>query len=96
MGRRVPILQTMDDSKQPFATEAATFEAQLPSLLGQHGGKFALVRGTELVGVFDTEGNALAAGYQKFGPVPLYIRQILPEEQKGSAPALVLGILMAA
>ena len=86
----------MDDPNRPFATEASTFEAQLPVLLKQHAGKFALLYGTELVGAFDTEANALAAGYQKFGPVPLYIRQILPEEQKASAPALVLGILTAA
>jgi hypothetical protein len=86
----------MDKPEQPFMAEASTFEAQLPALLSQHAGKYALVHGTELVGVFDTEANALAAGYQKFGPVPLYIRQVLPEEQKASAPALVLGILTAA
>jgi len=86
----------MDNPDRPFATEAAAFEVQLPVLLKQHAGKFALFYGTVLVGVFDTDANALNAGYQKFGPVPLYVRQILPEEQKGSAPALVLGILTAA
>jgi len=78
-----------------FARELATFEAKKPQLLAEHQGKFALIHGGELAGIFDTDVNALQAGYEKFGPVPLFIQQILPQTPEQSAPALSLGILTA-
>ena len=80
----------------PFGEELATYEANKVTLLKSHAGKFALVHKSELVGVFDSEANALEAGYQRFGPVPLYIRQVLPEDLVQSAPAMTLGILSTA
>jgi len=80
----------------PFGEELATYEANRIILLQSHAGKFALIHKSELVGVFDSETNALEAGYQRFGPVPLYIRQVLSEEQVQSAPAMTLGILSMA
>jgi hypothetical protein len=79
-----------------FAQERAIYESKKPQLLAEHQGKFALIYGGEIAGVFDTDINALQAGYEKFGPVPLFIQQILPQIPDQSAPALSLGILTAA
>lgn len=84
------------DAKRIFAEERAVYEASKSQLLAQHQGKFALILGGEIAGVFDTDINALQAGYEKFGPVPLFIQQILPQTPEQSAPALTLGILTAA
>jgi hypothetical protein len=77
----------------PFGTELAVYNANLADLLKSHVGKFVLIHENEVVGVFDSELNALQAGYQRFGPVPLYIRQISPVEHVQSAPAMTFGIL---
>lgn len=79
-----------------FVKELATYEAKKSQLLAEHKGKFALIYGDEVMGVFDSEMNALQAGYEKFGPVPLFIQQILPHVPEQSVPALSLGILTAA
>lgn len=79
-----------------FSSELATYEANKAELLKSHAGKFALIHGKEVVGVFDSETNALQEGYKRFGPVPLYIKEILPEESVQSAPALTFGILSMA
>jgi hypothetical protein len=45
--------------------ELATYKSKLPELHDDQG-KFALVRGDALVGVYGTYDDALNAGYEKF------------------------------
>jgi hypothetical protein len=60
--------------------EIETYRQQLPSLLLEEG-KFALVHGRELVGVFDSYQDALTAGYEKFSVQPFLVKQIKAIEQ---------------
>ena len=60
--------------------EIETYRQQLPSLLLEEG-KFALIHGRELVGIFDTYQDALTAGYEKFGIQPFLVKQIKAIEQ---------------
>jgi len=48
-------------------TELDIFEQRLPDLLQSHRGEFALVHGTEFVGLFPTAHAALVEGYHRFG-----------------------------
>ena len=64
-------------SMNRLATELKTFGTNLPVLLGASEGKFVLIRGEEIVGVFDTQMDAVSAGYGKFGNVPFLVKQIL-------------------
>jgi hypothetical protein len=82
--------------KDIFAEEIATYNHHKGGLIKSHAGKFLLIHKKELGGVFDSEANALKEGYHRFGPVPLYIRQLLPEEGVQSIPALTLGLLSIA
>ena len=50
--------------------ELAVFEAQRERLLADHAGKFALVKGADLIGTFDTEDNAYEEGLKRFENVP--------------------------
>lgn len=75
--------------------EQAFFEANKAHWLAEHKGKFALIKGSTLVGAFDTQENAYVAGVQKFGNVPFLIKQILEEEPVTHLPALTLGLLRA-
>lgn len=75
--------------------EQAFFNANRAKWLAEHKGKFALIKGSTLIGTFDTPENAYVAGVQKFGNVPFLIKQILEEEPVVHLPALTLGLLRA-
>ena len=63
-----------------FAREAATYARLKPELLRTAEGKFVVIVGEEMVGPVDAFGDALQAGYRRFGPGPLYVKQVLAEE----------------
>ena len=60
--------------------EIATFKEVLPTLLGDQG-KYALVQGERLVGVYETYKDALTVGYDKFGLTPFLVKKILANEE---------------
>ncbi len=48
--------------------EIATYFRELPRLLAEgHEGRFVLIKGDQIVGIWDTSGDALQAGYDRFG-----------------------------
>jgi len=57
-------------------------------------GKFVLVKGSELIGVFDNAETAIAEGAKRFGTESFLVRQ-LTEEKDIYIPALALGLLHA-
>ena len=66
-----------------------------PELLKQYGGKFALIKGEEFVGAFDTDADAYKVGLEKFGNTPFLIVRIQEMEEKSWTPILQLGLLNA-
>jgi hypothetical protein len=51
----------------PLADEWNTFRRELPRLLAEgNEGNFALLKGTEIIGIFDTWEAARLAGLQKY------------------------------
>ena len=75
--------------------ELEFFEAHRAEWLAQHKGRFALVKGQQLIGTFDTAENAYVDGVPRFGNTPFLIKQILEREPIVHAPALTLGLLGA-
>jgi len=59
----------------PLAKEYAAFKRHLPQLLLQEG-KFVLVHGSDVIGVFDSYSDALTAGYEKFGLENFLVKRI--------------------
>lgn len=59
----------------PLAAELEVFKANLPNLLADEG-KFALIVGKELVGVFSSYDDALKIGYEKAGLKPFLVKKI--------------------
>lgn len=47
-------------------TESKTYERELPTLLDR-AGKFVVIHGDKIIGVFAAYEDALEAGYQKVG-----------------------------
>ena len=55
--------------------ELATYEA-MRAELAQHEGTYALISGDQLLGIFDSQGDALDAGYKAKGLDPFLVKRI--------------------
>lgn len=60
---------------EPLQVELETYEKHRDSLLGKEG-KYVLIHGAEIAGLWDTYEDAIQAGYQKFGLGPFLVKQI--------------------
>lgn len=60
-----------------FERNVQAYEQQLPRLLPNEEGKFALIRQAEIVDVLETEEAAMAAGYERFGGGEFLIKEVL-------------------
>jgi len=58
-------------------------------------GQFVLIRGDELIGIYETESQALSEGARRFGRESFLLRRVGNEEPVFTNPALSLGILRA-
>lgn len=65
------------------------------SLLKDSEGKYALIKGHELLGLFDTDMDAYQIGISKFGNVPFLIIRLTSEDESYWMPTLELGLLDA-
>lgn len=74
-----------------LTAEVETFERHRQELLGESEGKFALVYQDKIVGVFDSEKDAIGQGYERFGNVPFLVKQVVKVE----APETFVSSLLA-
>jgi hypothetical protein len=61
--------------------ELATFQAHLPNLLATAPGKYVLIHGDNIVGTWNTWGEAIDAGYERFDLGPFLVNQVVAEEE---------------
>ena len=66
---------------ESLTRELATYERHKDELVGSHEGRFVLIRGDEIAGVWDTYKDALEAGYKQFELEPFLVKQIRGIEQ---------------
>jgi hypothetical protein len=79
----------------PLDTELATFSKMKADLLRDHAGKFALIKGDQLIGSFDTAENAFSAGVERFGREPFLVRKVTEQEEVYRNQAFALGLMNA-
>ena len=75
--------------------ELKFYEEHRPEFCADHRGKFALIKGRQLIGAFSTLQEAYTHGIETFGNVPVLIRQILPADPAHKIPAFTQGLLNA-
>ena len=75
--------------------ELAFFESMKAEWLLAHEGKFALIKGRQLAGFFDSDEQAYATGLEQFGNTSFLIKQVLKEEPVQTIPALHFGLIRA-
>ena len=62
---------------RPLATELETFHRELPRLLDDgEAGRFAVLKGAQVVSTWDTYRDAIQYGYEKFGVEPFLVQPI--------------------
>lgn len=66
--------------KLALQQELDTYDKELPNLMDRIG-KFVLIKGDGLEGVYDTYEDALTAGYKSFGLTSFLVKRIEPAGQ---------------
>ena len=82
-------MATTSDSLQ---TELNLFAEKLPELLRQAEGKFALIKGRELLGIYDTELAAVRAGYERLGNEAFLVKRVVEAEVPLNFTSFNLGV----
>ncbi len=65
---------------KPLERELETYENKRQELLDTAEGKFVLIGGEEVLGVFEAEYDAVRQGYQRLGNVPFLVKQVVRVE----------------
>lgn len=81
--------------RSSLAEEIAYFEEHRQEWLKTYPDLFVLVMGRELVGAFSTFEEAYNVGVERFGNVPMLIKQVRESEPIERSPALMLGLIRA-
>ncbi len=61
--------------------ELQTFDHNRESLLGAAPNRYVLIRGTEIVGTYESESDAIDEGYRRWGNVPFLVKHLVPAER---------------
>lgn len=75
--------------------EIRYFQEHHESWKSQYPGKFVLIKGSDLIGTFDTMKAALDEGSRQFGLASYLIRRVGEVAKEITIPALTMGILRA-
>lgn len=67
-------------TESPLEKEMKWFEKNRKSLTEKHDGKYAVVFGEELVGVFDDFSEAFATGSEKVGSPNILVKMIVDRD----------------
>ena len=59
-----------------FKRERETFQKHKRELVADGAGKYVLIRNDEILGVYESELDAIADGYRRLGNVPFYVKRI--------------------
>jgi len=65
---------------KPLEKELQTYNQNLHNLLADEG-KYVVIYGENIDGIFESYADALKSGYEKFGVVPFLVKKISATEQ---------------
>ncbi|MDO8524496.1 MAG: hypothetical protein Q7R99_02610 [bacterium] len=61
----------------PLEQEIKTYNELKNKLLKESRGKFVLIKGSEMIGVYENKDTALSGGYKKFGNQEFLVKEVL-------------------
>jgi hypothetical protein len=71
--------------------ERQFFEENRAKLMKEGAGKFVLIKGRKLYGIFETKFDAIDSGYERFGNVPFFVHKVTAVEE----PLQIVSPLLA-
>jgi len=73
----IQITASGNESLKLYEKEIATYLRELPRLLaGGDAGRHVLVKGDEILSVWDTQADAIQAGRERFGIEPIFVKTV--------------------
>ena len=81
--------EVVESTIAALATELRTFKRHRVELLQDHAGKHALIKGSEVVGIFENDVAAAEAGYARFGLTRFLVKQVVAED----TPLMIMGLM---
>jgi hypothetical protein len=82
---------TVKNGQTSLAAELATFAEHRDELLGRAKGKFVLIKGSDVVDVFEDRMDAVVRGYREFGNHPFLVKKVAEFETPLNFTGLHLG-----
>jgi len=67
--------------KNILSEETETYNKQKDSLLKTDSGKFVLIKGKKIIGIYDTKNDAIRIGIDKFDNSPFLVKKITEKEE---------------
>jgi len=70
----------MSASTSNLVTELRAYEKHKEELLSKGEGQFVLIHDDDVIGLYDTESDAISEGYRRFGNVPFFVKEVVRVE----------------
>lgn len=86
--RTVDLSQLAYPEDFPIKQELATFQEHLEELLRDEG-KYVLIKGREIVGIFDRRDDAIGEAIDRFGSDPVLIKKIAAKEMMATMGGVI-------
>ena len=80
------------DAKPLLGEEISFYESNKEEFIRDHINRHLLIKGSKLIGSFETRGQAIAAGYRRYGTGPFLVRLTGEDTPVGFVPSLASGI----
>lgn len=68
------------DQQNRLSREAELFDQNLDEWRRSQLGKFVLIKGTDVLGFYSSLDAAFAAGTERFGLEPFFVKQVVPRD----------------
>ncbi len=85
----------MVKTKIKLKTELEYFKSVKSDLISTHEGKFALIKGKKLIGVYKKQKTAYLKGLKELGETQFLIKQVAKEEKPESVPTITHNLICA-
>jgi len=83
----------MEKNEPTLSEEIKTYQEKKDNLLSNHAGKFVLIKGKEIIDVFDTKNDAIKVGIDKFGNSPFLVKKISEVDETHNFTSNMLGVI---
>jgi hypothetical protein len=83
--------KTTENSPSELREEIQTYFKHKDSLISENAGKYVLIKGSKIEGIFESQKDAIKQGYEHFGNVSFLVKQIVPSEPPLNFTANMIG-----